>query len=239
MFPTRKQLGAIVRRAVVALLACPVLAAQVADPEQPLRKDYAMEWASRVSLSGVVGAIALIAYVLVSRRRNLEAPQTQWLLFIGICVMPLPVMLLGIAVGLEQAKDVSFCQECHVMRQFVEDMKDPGSKLLAAVHFRNRYMQRSHCYICHTDYGLFGTMEAKLAGVGHIWREATGSYSVPVRIAHPYRFMICLDCHAQSAKFEHRPEHEGLVAKIASGRARCTSCHGLSHIPREKRGGAR
>ncbi len=31
--------------------------------------------------------------------------------------------------------------------------------LLAAVHFKNRYIQRSHCYVCHTDYGLFGTSD--------------------------------------------------------------------------------
>jgi len=31
-------------------------------------------------------------------------------------------------------------------------------------------------------------------------------------------------------------EHKGLVAKVAGREADCTSCHGLSHLPREKRG---
>jgi nitrate/TMAO reductase-like tetraheme cytochrome c subunit len=122
------------------------------------------------------------------------------------------------------------------MRPFVDDMEDAASGRLAAVHFKNRYIQRSHCYVCHTDYGLFGTMDAKLAGVGHIWKESTGSYTLPVRIARPYRFTICLDCHAQSAKFARVPEHSGIVAATAGGRSTCSSCHGTSHRPREQRG---
>jgi cytochrome c nitrite reductase small subunit len=198
-------------------------------------KDYALVWARNISLLGVVCAAALILYVVLFRRKQIASAASQWLLFIGICVMPLPVMLLGSAVGLEQAKDISFCQHCHVMQPFVEDMRSPASDRLAAVHFKNRYIQRDHCYVCHTDYGLFGTVEAKLAGMGHVWKESTGSYTVPVRIARPYRFTICLDCHAESAKFNAVPEHRGLLPRIASGEARCTSCHRSSHVPRDQR----
>jgi hypothetical protein len=146
------------------------------------------------------------------------------------------MIVLGTAIGMEQAKDVSFCQDCHVMKRFVNDMKNPGDTRLAALHFKNRYIQRDHCYICHTDYGLFGTMEAKTAGLGHIWKETIGSYSLPVKIRRPYRFTICLDCHAQSVKFEGVQAHQGLVPKIQSGDAECTACHGLSHAPRDQRG---
>jgi cytochrome c nitrite reductase small subunit len=202
-------------------------------------KDYALVWARNISLLGVVCAAALILYVVLFRRKQIASAASQWLLFIGICVMPLPVMLLGSAVGLEQAKDISFCQHCHVMQPFVEDMRSPASDRLAAVHFKNRYIQRDHCYVCHTDYGLFGTVEAKLAGMGHVWKESTGSYTVPVRIARPYRFTICLDCHAESAKFNAVTEHRGLLPRIASGEARCTSCHRSSHVPRDQRRASR
>jgi hypothetical protein len=236
MFATRRHPALPAGLVIAILLGGPLLVAQTPGPAYQPPKDYALEWAGRISLFGVFGAMALIAYVLTFRRRFLAAAASQWMLFIGICIMPLPVMLLGSAVGLEQAKDISFCQHCHVMRQFVDDMKNPDSDRLAAVHFKNRYIQRSHCYVCHTDYGLFGTMQAKLAGVGHIWKESTGSFTLPVRIARPYRFTICLDCHAQSLKFDSVPEHKDLVPKIVSGEAECTSCHGLSHLPREKRG---
>jgi cytochrome c nitrite reductase small subunit len=236
MHSSRTRRGLLAGLVVAALFGSVLVAARAPGLEYQAPKDYALEWAGRISLFGVLGAAGLIGYVLLFKRRHLTAAPSQWMLFIGICVMPLPVMLLGSAVGLEQAKDISFCQHCHVMRQFVDDMRNPDSSRLAAVHFKNRYIQRSHCYVCHTDYGLFGTMEAKLAGVGHIWKETTGSYTVPVRIARPYRFTICLDCHAQSAKFEGVQKHQGLVPKILSGEASCTSCHGLSHLPRDKRG---
>jgi cytochrome c nitrite reductase small subunit len=235
MAPTKRHLAVLAGSGILTLLRSSLLLADSAGPIQELRKDYAIEWAGRVSLLGVFAALALIGYVLVFRRRHIAAAVSQWMLFIGICVMPLPVMLLGSAVGLERAKDVSFCQQCHVMRHFVADMQDPRSDRLAAVHFKNRYIQKSHCYVCHTDYGLFGTMEAKMAGMGHIWKESTGSYTLPVRISKPYRFMICLDCHAQSAKFDRVPQHQDLVPKVARGEAGCTSCHGSSHPAPEQR----
>ncbi len=239
MFPTRTHLLRIAGLAVPTLLGGTLLAARTSGPEYQLPKDYAIEWAGNISLLGVICAVGLIGYVLLFRRKHLAAAASQWMLFIGICIMPLPVMVLGSAVGLEQAKDISFCQHCHVMQQFVDDMRNPESGRLAAVHFKNRYIQRSHCYVCHTDYGLFGTVEAKLAGLGHIWKESTGSFTMPVKIARPYRFTICLDCHAESARFNGVRQHKGLVARIVSGEAGCTSCHGTSHLPREQRGGQR
>ena len=235
MVPRRIHLAALFSLVLATFLAPPLLAGDAAGAGDQLRKDYAIEWAGRISLFGVAAALALIAFVLAFRRRHVATPAVQWMLFLGICVMPLPVMLLGSAVGLERAKDVSFCEQCHVMRGFVADMRDPQSTRLAAAHFKNRYIQRSHCYVCHTDYGLFGTMEAKLAGMGHIWKESTGSYTLPVRIARPYQYMICLDCHAQSAKFQAVKEHEDLVARVARGEGACTECHGRSHPAPEER----
>lgn len=218
------------------LSSCSLLAAQTADPGLAIRKDYATEWARNLSLAGVVGAAALILYVIIFKRRQLTALPSQWMLFVGICIMPLPVMVLSTAVGLEQAKDITFCQQCHVMRPFIADMKSPASDRLAAVHFKNRYIQRDHCYVCHTDYGLFGTVEAKLSGMGHIWRETAGTYTLPVRIARPYRFIICLDCHANSEKYEIVSEHKNLLPKIVRGEETCTSCHASSHLPPAERG---
>jgi cytochrome c nitrite reductase small subunit len=233
--PARSRQAFLTGLALAALLCCSPLIAQSPAAGYEAPKDYAIEWAGRISLAGVVVSAGLIGYVLTFRRKHITAAVSQWILFIGICIMPIPVMVLSSAVGLERAKDISFCQSCHVMQKFVGDMRDPGSERLAAVHFKNRYIQRSHCYVCHTDYGLFGTLEAKLAGVGHIWKETTGSYVMPVKIARPYRWAICLDCHAESAKFARVSKHQGLVPKIIGGQATCTECHGLSHPAREER----
>ncbi len=236
MFQMKKCLGLFAGFMILTFVSCPILMAQTFGSEYQMPKDYATQWARSISLVGVMGAAGLIGYVLLFKRRCLTAVASQWMLIVGICIVPLPVMVLSTAVGLEQAKDISFCQHCHVMGKFVDDMKNPASERLAAVHFKNRYIQRNHCYICHTDYGLFGTVEAKLAGLGHIWKETAGSYAMPVQISRPYRFTICLDCHAQSAKFERVSEHKDLVAKTIRGESGCTACHGLSHLPRDERG---
>ncbi len=215
--------------------SCPALYAQSSGLEYAAPREYATEWARTISLFGVLGACGLISYILFPRRRYLTTTQSQWMLFVGVCVMPVPVMVLSTAVGMEQAKAVSFCRSCHVMDSFVADMEDQESDRLAAVHFKNRYIQRHHCYICHTDYGLFGTVEAKVSGLSHIWKETVGSYRLPIKVRRPYRFTICLDCHAGSVKFEMLQEHRGIVQQTANGEVGCTHCHGPSHPPADER----
>jgi cytochrome c nitrite reductase small subunit len=180
--------------------------------------------------------MVLLLYALLFRRGRLAAFQSKWLLFLGVCVAPFPVMILSSAVGLDQAKAVAFCKSCHVMRAFVADMEDPGSKSLAALHFHNRYIQHDHCYTCHTDYGLFGTVEAKIGGLTHVWRETAGTYRVPVKTKGPYKFTICLNCHGESRKFMAQKAHKESLAKVLRGETTCTACHGPSHPTHQERG---
>jgi len=217
---------------LIARLHREALAAGV--PYQPPR-DYAEAWAKALALVMALGSIALILFALGARRRRLSEFQARALLFVGICVLPLPVMMMSTAVGLEQAKDIEFCRSCHAMRPFVEDMRNVQSPRLAAVHFKHRYIQEDHCYVCHTDYGLFGTVEAKLGGMAHIWREVAGTYRLPIAVKGRYRYTICLNCHGQSLKFVRRKEHAGVVDRTLLGQSACTDCHDLSHPPRSTR----
>jgi hypothetical protein len=108
------------------------------------------------------------------------------------------------------------------MGAFVADMKNTDSRSLSALHFRNRYIQDEHCYSCHTDYGLFGTLEAKIGGMSHVWSEFAGAGSGPVRPKTNYRFTICLNCHGQSSKFIAQKGHAGVVNRVVSGQSACT-----------------
>ena len=72
------------------------------------------------------------------------------------------------------------------MTPFVRDLQDVKSDTLAATHFKNRYIRENQCYSCHSDYGLGGTITAKLAGLGHVYRYTTGRYTLPIKIAAPY-----------------------------------------------------
>jgi nitrate/TMAO reductase-like tetraheme cytochrome c subunit len=232
----------LVKRAgcTLALLALLCMAADSvlgADTVRPFRPPhtFAHDWAKILGLTLVGTSAALIIYTLVSRRRRLNEPSSKWMLFIGICLLPTPVMFLSTAVGLEQSKDVQFCSSCHVMEVFVDDLKDPASKTLAALHYKNRYIQREHCYRCHTDYGILGTMEAKKQGLGHIYKAATGSYTLPIKMSKPYNFAICLDCHAESAKFNKEAAHNDVAKETMAGKSNCMDCHDAPHPPPEKR----
>ncbi len=225
------------RWAAVATLvsAAPSGLVRAADGTYRMPKDYATEWAKNITVALAVAAICLLLYTLLVRRGRIAPHLSRWLLFLGIGVAPFPVMVLSSAVGLEQAKAVTFCDSCHSMAAFVADMEDPRSERLAALHFKNRYIQDHHCYTCHTDYGLFGTVEAKVGGLTHIWRDAAGSYRLPVTMRERYRFTICLNCHGQSQKFTRQRAHAGVPERVMRNEATCTDCHGPSHPRPEER----
>ena len=209
------------------LLAAGPLGAQTGLYTPP--KDYLGDVAKGLTLTSALLAMALTGWVLLARRRELSGFQARFTLFLGICVLPFPVMLMSTAVGLEQAKAVDFCSSCHVMRTFVEDMEDPASTGLAALHFQNRYIQEDHCYVCHTNYGLFGTVEAKIGGISHIWEETTGTYELPIRAKGGYQFTVCLNCHGLSAKFARNDLHQAVIGEVLANETACTDCHDLSH----------
>jgi len=196
---------------------------------------FAQIWGRVVGLSLMAAASLLIIYTLTFRRQQLHEASSKWMLFIGICLLPMPVMLLSTAVGLEQSKNVEFCMSCHVMKPFVDDLKNPASKTLAALHYKNRYIQHEQCYRCHTDYGILGTMQAKKSGLGHIWKAGTGSYKLPIKMSKPYVFAICLDCHSDSAKFNKEAAHDGVVKETLAGKGSCLDCHDSPHPAPETR----
>lgn len=198
-------------------------------------KDYLLEWVKGLALAMALLSVALIAWTLVAHRGRLAGFRARLLLFVGVCGVPLPAMLMSTAVGLEQSKAIAFCDSCHLMRAFVADMKDPASLSLSALHFRNRYIQEEHCYSCHTDYGLFGTLEAKVGGMSHVWSDFAGAGGGLVRPKTNYRFTICLNCHGQSSKFIARKDHAGVVRKVVSGQSACTQCHNRSHAGQPER----
>ena len=145
-------------------------------------------------------------------------------------------MSFGNLLVFERAEKVEFCASCHLtMQVYVDDMVDPESESLAAVHYKNRYIPSKQCYDCHTSYGMFGTVEAKMAGTIDTYKYYTGIYTFPIKMRHPYSNGDCLKCHAESVKWKGQEMHvenrEGLFADEMS----CLECHDPmghpAHIP--------
>jgi hypothetical protein len=193
-------------------------------------------------LLGVLG-IGLCLLVLLARRANL-APGRQ--VRLGFVTLPavafyklaafgglllIPAAAVGVANYhvFEGTREVAGCASCHVMLPMVNDMKDPQSMTLAARHYRNRWIAEQQCYHCHTDYGLNGTLHAKMEGYRHLVRYTTRTYPEPIRLRGEYLNENCLNCHRGTAKFEAVSSHRSARDRLEDSAMNCLNCHGLAH----------
>ena len=222
------------RATAILLLLAPVAAvadtAAMVVPRPHGWVGTADDWARGLGIVFAVLDLAVLVLAWRSVRRTGGSPLSKELLFGGIAVLPLAVVFFAYSYGLEASKTVDACGSCHVMTPWVNDLRNPKSDTLAAVHFKNRYIQENHCYTCHSDYGMFGTVRAKWDGLGHVYRNSTGRYPTPIHIAHPYSNLRCLNCHAGSQKFldpEKHPKED--MADMLSGKTSCLDCHGPAH----------
>lgn len=155
-------------------------------------------------------------------------------LFVGLGLLPLMVIFFGYARGIAGMETVRACSGCHVMVPHVQNLMDPGSEALAPVHYKNRYIRENQCYTCHSDYGMLGTVSAKLDGVRHVAHYLASSYTLPLKIVRPYSNVRCLGCHGESQKFRRSPGHPpDSLPQLVSGEVPCLSCHGPAHEPKQ------
>ena len=184
-------------------------------------------------------ALALLNLVVLivgwRRLRNGQPPRAIiGTLFVGLAVLPIIVIFFGYTQGMSGMETVSACGGCHTMTSHVEDLQNPNGEGLAAVHFKNRYIRENQCYMCHSDYGMLGTISAKMAGLRHVMHYMAGTYPDPIKIRHPYSNVRCLTCHAESQKFTKSAGHpDEIRPQLLSGEVSCLTCHSPAHTPME------
>ncbi len=227
----RAVLGALAALAASRLLAAPETEGGVPPPHGWIGTTN--EWIRGIGIVLALLNLALLVVIWVQLRRGRVSTVSKALLFGAILVIPVVVVFLATAHGMRESQTVEACGACHVMDGHVRDLKNPASDSLAAVHFKNRYIQENHCYTCHSDYGMFGTVSAKLDGLGHVWHNMRGNYPKPIKIAHPYSNLRCLSCHGEAQNFLAKHEKEE-IPKLIAGTDSCLDCHGPAHKPEEK-----
>jgi nitrate/TMAO reductase-like tetraheme cytochrome c subunit len=158
-----------------------------------------------------------------------RAPYLKLVAFAALILVPAGAVAIANYHVFEGVEEVSGCAGCHTMWPMVNDMQDPKSGTLAARHFRGRWIADRQCYHCHSDYGLSGTVNAKLEGYRHLARYVTRTYPEPIRLRGQYLNGNCLNCHAGMATFERVPSHHTVEDRLASNRMTCLNCHGLAH----------
>jgi cytochrome c-type protein NapC len=183
-----------------------------------------------------VASIILIVYLI---KRPVFSLGTKLWLFFGLGILPIGTAFAGNAAGMEASKQVTFCSSCHVMLAHSGDALDPKSQSLAARHSRNPLFGHESCYVCHADYGVFGTVFTKLGGMGHVYEylkeyhQYTLEEALPkIHLRKPMPNRNCQQCHSgQNKLWQAVPEHGAAQKELAAGKISCGSagCHGYAH----------
>ena len=191
------------------------------------------QWAQGLGIALAVLNLLILGTAWRRMRRSSTAAAVTGILFFGLAVLPLVVIFFGYTRGMAGMEAVSACGGCHVMTAHVQDLRNPDGEGLAAVHYKNRYILRDQCYTCHSDYGMLGTVSAKMDGLRHVTHYLTGRYAQTRKIFRPYSNVRCLTCHAESRKFLDSPGHpEEDRATLFSGEVSCLDCHAPAHTPK-------
>lgn len=185
----------------------------------------------------VLSATILIAYLVL--RPPLVRATKLWLL-LGLGILPIGAAFAGNVEGFEATKERRFCGSCHVMSLHERDSNDPSSGSLASRHARNAMFGDENCYVCHADYGMFGTIVTKAGGMRHVWMNLTAYRKATlddaertIRLREPWKMNEnCMQCHSTRDQLWLRvPDHASALDDVRKGRIGCASagCHGLAH----------
>ncbi len=185
----------------------------------------------------VLSACILVAYLAL--HPPLVRATKLWLL-LGLGVFPIGAAFAGNVQGFEATKERSFCGSCHVMALHQADSDDPASGSLAARHARNAMFGAENCYVCHANYGMFGTILTKAGGMRHVWMYLTEYRNTPLAEAKKTIVLRepaqmngnCMECHStRDTVWLRVPDHKASLEDVRAGRVSCASegCHGLAH----------
>jgi len=126
-----------------------------------------LDWLQILPIVVAIPAAAILLVGLV-RGRLMPAAATAGILFLPVAAYGLGALLL-----MEDSKTVRFCGSCHIMTPIVASLSAEGDSL-AAVHYRRGLVSHEEaCFVCHSGYGIWGTVDAKMAGIRHMLRTAT------------------------------------------------------------------
>lgn len=179
-------------------------------------------------LFGVALALLAIAVLGVGLVRG----RLSATLLLPALLLPAAAYAVGHLFVLEESKSVAFCGSCHAtMSPLVAALPEDNDTISSAHWRRGAVAHETGCYQCHSGYGIWGGVGAKLAGVRHMVRTVTRRYTFPLR-SHQFDNASCLGCHAQAVGFMEVEEHldPDTQAELVSGETGCAGeCHDDAH----------
>jgi cytochrome c-type protein NapC len=183
-------------------------------------------------LFGLIGASILLILVVVIRPSITASREGKIVAFLALFIVPLVALGVGASEHMECSEKTQFCLSCHIMEPYGRTLYVDDPSYIPAAHFQNhRVPDDKACYTCHTDYAMFGTIQAKLNGLHHVYVYWFGTPMSPIHLYHPYNNRECLHCHAGARSFEDSPTHTALMGDLKSNKLSCTTsgCHDTFH----------
>lgn len=179
-------------------------------------------------LAGTVVALLAIAVLAIGLVRG----RLSRALLLPALLLPATAFGVGYLFMLEESKSVEFCGSCHVTMSPLVSALDEDTESLASIHWqRGAVSHENACYQCHSGYGIWGDVDAKIAGVMHMVRTVSGSYEFPIQ-SKTFNVNSCLGCHARAVGFREVEEHRDpeIQEELLSGVSGCAGdCHEVAH----------
>jgi cytochrome c-type protein NapC len=173
--------------------------------------------------------IVLIGLMLL--RPSLTAAQGgKVLAFIAFFILPIVATALGASIHLQNSTSTQFCLSCHVMQAHGQSLYIDDPKYIPAVHFQNNRIPKDHaCFTCHTDYTMFGDVNAKLRGLRHLYVYYFKPTPAKLALYEPFKNRECLHCHANGRSYEESSPHKEMKEQLTSNEMSCLTCHSKIH----------
>jgi cytochrome c-type protein NapC len=116
-------------------------------------------------------ALGIILITLLLRRPSLTAAQGGKILaFVAFFILPIVATVLGASIHLDNSTSTQFCLSCHIMQSHGQSLYIDDPSYVPAAHFQNNRIPKEHaCFTCHTDYTMFGDVNAKIRGLKHLY----------------------------------------------------------------------
>ena len=186
---------------------------------------HGIPWTAVLALLCAAAAALVLLWGLIRGRLSPSYSVAAVLLSVGAYALASLHMLEG-------SKDVSFCGSCHVMTPIMNSLNaNDGS--LASIHYtRGLVPHEQACFTCHSGYGIWGGVHAKMDGVMHMVRTVTGWYTLPIALNGPFDIDSCLGCHASATSFRAVEAHQDpdLQKQLLAREISCTgTCHPAAH----------
>jgi cytochrome c-type protein NapC len=177
----------------------------------------------------IVLTIILIGLLLI--RPSITAAQGGKILaFLAFFILPIVATVLGASIHLENSTSTQFCLSCHTMEAHGKSLYIDDPTYVPAAHFQNNRIPQDHaCFTCHTDYTMFGDVNAKLRGLRHLYVYYFKPAPVKLALYAPFKNRECLHCHLTARSFEETSPHKEMREQLTSNEMSCLTCHSKIH----------